>query len=72
VEKANQVAGQRFWRTLADDVSLEAAQGRLDTWWPATATPGPVHPRRARYGTDKVGYVDMLKAYRKFDDRPMI
>ena len=44
MEKANQVAAQRFWRTLADDVSLEAAQGRLDTWWPASATPGSGPP----------------------------
>ncbi len=32
VEKANHVAAQRFWRTLPDDVSIEEAQARLDTW----------------------------------------
>ena len=32
VEKANHVAAQRFWRTLPDDVSVEEAQSRLDTW----------------------------------------
>ena len=32
VEKANHVAAQRFWRTLADDVSVEQAQALLDTW----------------------------------------
>jgi len=32
VEKANHVAAQRFWRTLPDDVSVEEAQVRLDTW----------------------------------------
>ena len=32
VEKANHVAAQRFWRTLPDDVSIEEAQVRLDTW----------------------------------------
>jgi len=32
VEKANHVAAQRFWRTLADDVTVEAAQARLDAW----------------------------------------
>jgi len=32
VEKANHVAAQRFWRTLPDDVSVEEAQARLDTW----------------------------------------
>ena len=32
VEKANHVAAQRFWRTLPDNVTLEEAQARLDTW----------------------------------------
>jgi Mu transposase, C-terminal domain len=32
VEKANHVAAQRFWRTLADDVTAEQAQQLLDTW----------------------------------------
>ena len=32
VEKANHVAAQRFWRTLPDGLSVEAAQGKLDTW----------------------------------------
>jgi transposase len=32
VEKANHVAAQRFWRTLADDVTVEQAQARLDGW----------------------------------------
>jgi hypothetical protein len=32
VEKANHVAAQRFWRTLADDVTVEQAQALLDTW----------------------------------------
>jgi ketosteroid isomerase-like protein len=32
VEKANHVAAQRFWRTLADDATVEAAQSGLDTW----------------------------------------
>jgi transposase len=32
VEKANHVAAQRFWRTLADDVTPEQAQLLLDTW----------------------------------------
>ena len=32
VEKANHVAAQRFWRTLPDDVTVEAAQRRLDDW----------------------------------------
>ena len=32
VEKANHVAAQRFWRTLADEVTVEQAQARLDAW----------------------------------------
>jgi len=32
VEKANHVAAQRFWRTLADDVTVEQAQARLNGW----------------------------------------
>jgi hypothetical protein len=32
VEKANHVAAQRFWRTLSDDVTVEAAQAALDDW----------------------------------------
>jgi hypothetical protein len=32
VEKANHVAAQRFWRTLADNVTVEQAQARLDEW----------------------------------------
>jgi transposase len=32
VEKANHVAAQRFWRTLPDEMSVEEAQLKLDTW----------------------------------------
>ena len=32
VEKANHVAAQRFWRSLPDDITIEDAQARLDTW----------------------------------------
>jgi hypothetical protein len=32
VEKANHVAAQRFWRTLADDATVESAQAGLDAW----------------------------------------
>ena len=32
VEKANHTAAQRFWRTLADDVTVEQAQAALDDW----------------------------------------
>lgn len=32
VEKANHTAAQRWWRTLADETSIEAAQASLDRW----------------------------------------
>jgi transposase len=32
VEKANHVAAQRWWRTLADDLTVEQAQASLDDW----------------------------------------
>ncbi len=32
VEKANHVAAQRWWRTLSDDVTVEAAQASLARW----------------------------------------
>jgi hypothetical protein len=32
VEKTNHTAAQRWWRTLADDVSPEQAQAALDRW----------------------------------------
>jgi hypothetical protein len=32
VEKANQLAAQRWWRTLADDVTTEQAHALLDRW----------------------------------------
>lgn len=32
VEKSVHVAAQRWWRTLPDDLTVEAAQARLDTW----------------------------------------
>lgn len=32
VEKANDSAAQRWWRTLADDLTPEQAQASLDTW----------------------------------------
>jgi hypothetical protein len=32
VEKANHTAVQRWWRTLADDVSPEQARASLDRW----------------------------------------
>ena len=36
VEKANHTAAQRWWRTLADDVTIEEAQASLDAFCAAT------------------------------------
>lgn len=47
VEKANHVAAQRFWRTLPDDVTVEQAQARLDSW---CATRGDVRVRATPEG----------------------
>lgn len=35
VEKANHTAAQRWWRTLADDMTVEAAPGRLGSLCPS-------------------------------------
>lgn len=51
VEKANHVAAQRFWRTLADDVTAEQAQQLLDTW---CARRGDVRMRAAADGKASV------------------
>ena len=52
VEKANHVAAQRFWRTLPDDVSIEEAQARLDTW---CARRGDARVRSTGAGKTTVG-----------------
>ena len=44
VEKANHTAAQRWWRTLPDDVSVEAAQVSLDEFCRGVATPGCGRP----------------------------
>jgi transposase len=44
VEKANHTAAQRWWRTLADDVTVEQAQASLDQW---CATRGDARLRRS-------------------------
>src|SRR6188472_4798522 len=46
VEKANHTAAQRWWRTLPDDVTVAAAQVRLDEFCAATAD------RRSRVDAD--------------------
>jgi transposase len=54
VEKANHVAAQRFWRTLADDVTPEQAQLLLDTW---CARRGDVRLRAAPDGKATVATI---------------
>jgi transposase len=54
VEKANHVAAQRFWRTLADDLSVEQAQVRLDAW---CATRGDTRIRATADGKSSVATV---------------
>jgi transposase len=54
VEKANHVAAQRFWRTLADDASVETAQRLLDTW---CSTRGDVRIRATADGKMTVATV---------------
>ena len=50
-EKASHVAAQRFWRTLADDVTAEQAQQLPDTW---CARRGDVRMRAAADGKASV------------------
>ena len=54
VEKANHVAAQRFWRTLADDASVEQAQALLDKW---CTTRGDVRMRATADGKMTVATV---------------
>jgi hypothetical protein len=51
VEKANHTAAQRWWRTLADDVSPAGAQASLDRW---CALRGDTRLRRTRDGKSTV------------------
>jgi transposase len=52
VENANHAAAQRFWRTLPDDVTVEEAQSRLDTW---CAKRGDARTRPTEAGKTTVG-----------------
>jgi hypothetical protein len=54
VEKANHVAAQRFWRTLADDATVEQAQRLLDKW---CSTRGDVRMRATADGKATVATV---------------
>jgi hypothetical protein len=53
VEKVNQTAAQRWWRTLGDDVTIEEAQASLDRFATCAATlgRGPTAYRRSTVAT---------------------
>lgn len=54
VEKSNHVAAQRWWRTLADEVTVHQAQASLDRW---CALRGDVRIRRTSTGKSTVATV---------------
>ncbi|MBN0974204.1 MULTISPECIES: DDE-type integrase/transposase/recombinase [unclassified Gordonia (in: high G+C Gram-positive bacteria)] len=54
VESANRVAAQRWWRTVADDVTVEQAQASLDTF---CRTRSDVRMRRTRDGRYNVATI---------------
>jgi transposase len=54
VEKSNHVAAQRWWRTLADELTVHQAQGSLDRW---CALRGDTRIRRTANGKSSVATV---------------
>jgi hypothetical protein len=67
VEKANHVAAQRFWRTLADDATVEQAQQVLDKW---CATRGDVRMRATADGKATVASVAATEPLRPVPAAP--
>lgn len=67
VEKANHVAAQRFWRTLADDATVEQAQRLLDKW---CATRGDVRMRATADGKMTVATVAAAEPLRPVPPAP--
>ena len=67
VEKANHVAAQRFWRTLADDASVEQAQRLLDKW---CSTRGDVRMRATADGKMTVATVAAAEPLRPVPATP--
>ena len=67
VEKANHVAAQRFWRTLADDATVEQAQRLLDTW---CARRGDVRMRATPDGKATVATVAAAEPLRDLPATP--
>lgn len=67
VEKANHVAAQRFWRTLPDDVTVEEAQARLDTW---CARRGDTRLRATADGRSTVATLAALEPLRPVPTAP--
>jgi hypothetical protein len=67
VEKANHSAAQRFWRTLADDVTVEQAQRLLNKW---CSTRGDVQMRATRDGKMTVATVAAAEPLRPAPPAP--
>lgn len=67
VEKANHVAAQRFWRTLADDATPEKAQRLLDKW---CSTRGDIRMRATRDGKMTVATVAAAEPLRPVPPAP--
>ena len=67
VEKANHVAAQRFWRTLADDATVEQAQQLLDKW---CTTRGDVRMRATADGKMTVATVAAAEPLRPVPATP--
>jgi transposase len=67
VEKANHVAAQRFWRTLADDATVEQAQRLLDKW---CSTRGDVRMRATADGKMTVATVAAAEPLRPVPATP--
>lgn len=55
-ERGVHVAAQRWWRNLPDDISVEAAQGRLDRWC-ATRGDARTRPTPAASTSTKTDYL---------------
>jgi transposase len=67
VEKANDSAAQRWWRTLADDVTPEQAQASLDAW---CRTRGDVRVRWAEQIKTSVASLAAAEPLAALPERP--
>ena len=67
VEKINHTAAQRWWRTLADELSVEAAQASLDTF---ARTRGDTRMRPGPGGKSTVAVLAATEALRPVPSTP--